>query len=283
MLSIYHLKNGYRRVRKHLPINDALARRVYHRYIDLLLASNKGDTFRDVYGLLFNLDRNSLLERQMAAAGYWEEDTKALIDNFVHAGDTVVEVGANFGGHTLPLAHKVGPEGRVIAFEPTEYGYDRLMANMRLNPHLRNIEVHKRYLSETDNGEVEVMITSRWAADGIGSDTRLSRFTSVTLDSVLGTRPVHVLKIDVDGAEQSVLNGARHTITSNRPVLYVEVSGALTDFRSPPEEVCKSLQELGYVLHVYRSGARKLVPIQPEEVSHLLHAKPVLNVLGLHI
>lgn len=281
MLSIYELKDNYRRLRKHLPISDAFARRVYHGYIDLLLARTKTGTFCDVYGLSFNLDRSSLLERQMAAAGYWEEDTKVLIDRFVHPGDTIVEVGANFGAHTLPLAQKVGPQGRVVAFEPVEDAYNRLIANMRLNPQLQNISLHRSYLGEKDDEEVEVAITSRWSIDGSGNDTRLSTFRTTSLDrQCSGLERIDLLKIDVDGAEQSVLKGARQTIMRHWPLLYVEVSGALSGFRSPPDNVCRSLEELGYLLHEYRPISRGFVRFQAGDILRLLEQKPVVNVLA---
>lgn len=283
MLSIYHLKDNYRKLREHLPVSDAFARRVYHGYIDLLLARKGTDTFRDVYGLSFHLDRSSLLERQMAAAGYWEEDTKVLIDAFVHPGDSIVEVGANFGAHTLPLAQKVGPQGRVVAFEPVEGAYNRLMANMRLNPHLQNISLHRSYLGAKDDEEVEIAITSRWSIDGSSNDTRLFRFRTTSLDrQCAGFERIDLLKIDVDGAEQSVLKGARQTIMRHRPLLYVEVSGALSEFRSPPDEVCRSLEELGYLLHEYRARNREFVRFQAGEILQLLEQKPVVNVLAKH-
>lgn len=282
MPSIYELKDQYRRLRRHLPVSDAFARRAYHLYIDLLLVRTAGATFRDENGILFHLDRSNLLERQMAAAGFWEEDTKALIDDYVQPGATVVEVGANFGAHTLPLARKVGPHGRVIAFEPMDYAYDRLIANMRLNPGLRNISTHKCYVGAAAEDDVEVTITSRWSVDGRGNDTQVSRFSATPLDSMTAeVGRVDVLKIDVDGADHNVLKGARELIEAFRPIIYVEVSEALSNFGSSPRVLCNDMEGRGYELKVYDSRVARYVKFNAEAIGQVLAKKAVSNVLAL--
>ena len=54
----------------------------------------------------------------------------------IKAGDTVLDIGANIGAHTIPLARLVGDTGMVVAFEPTKYAFTKLLRNAALNPGL---------------------------------------------------------------------------------------------------------------------------------------------------
>ena len=76
--------------------------------------------------------------------GAFEKRTVAAYSRLVRPGMTVIDIGANIGAHTLPLAKLVGPTGRVIAVEPTIWAVERLRANLDLNPPLRAIvDVHQ--------------------------------------------------------------------------------------------------------------------------------------------
>jgi FkbM family methyltransferase len=58
----------------------------------------------------------------------------------VKPGNAVLDIGRNIGAHTLPLAHLVGPHGRVIAFEPTAYAIRKMRANIALNAGLGELK-----------------------------------------------------------------------------------------------------------------------------------------------
>jgi len=144
-------------------------------------------------------------------------------------GSTAIDVGANVGIVAVPLALAVGGEGRVIAFEPDAANAARLRENIRLNA-LTQVVVHEVALGEAD-GEIvlhlgsdpafhsSVEVHARWRTD------ELSRVPCRTLDAVWqaeGRPQVSVVKIDVEGAELSVLKGARDLLASARPVVLLE-------------------------------------------------------------
>ncbi|MEM7399847.1 MAG: FkbM family methyltransferase, partial [Pseudomonadota bacterium] len=60
---------------------------------------------------------------------YSEIEVQALL-HLIEPGETVVEAGANIGSHTVPLARKIGPRGRVIAFEPQSLPFQILTDNL---------------------------------------------------------------------------------------------------------------------------------------------------------
>jgi len=75
--------------------------------------------------------RDKWLGRSLDLYGEWSEPEVDLYRRIVKPGDTVVEVGANIGAHTLPLAQLVGEDGSIIAFEPDHGNFDVLTENMR--------------------------------------------------------------------------------------------------------------------------------------------------------
>jgi hypothetical protein len=112
MVSIYHLKAMYREHVPRMRLLTRVSRRIYHGYI-ALKTRRLADHFIDRNGLRFQFDSGNLIERQMATAGYWEEDTTHFIERFVKPGMIVAEVGANIGAHTLPIAARLMDGGRI--------------------------------------------------------------------------------------------------------------------------------------------------------------------------
>jgi FkbM family methyltransferase len=147
-------------------------------------------------------------------------------------GTTAFDVGANVGIYAVAVGRAVGPSGRVVAVEPDPGNVRRLRANLGLN------SIDNVFLVEAVAGErgevVELHIAddpaynSVVAIEGehVAIETREVR--SVPLDRVwddLGRPDVSFVKVDVEGAEASVLRGARAMITSRHPALLLEAAG----------------------------------------------------------
>src|SRR5688572_20988587 len=70
-------------------------------------------------GIRWQLDLREGIDFSIYLLGSFEPATVRAYRRIVKPGQTVLDIGANIGAHTLPLARLVGPGGRVIAFEPT--------------------------------------------------------------------------------------------------------------------------------------------------------------------
>lgn len=136
--------------------------------------------------------------------------------------DVVIETGANMGSLTVPLGQMAG---KVVAFEPQHVLYKIAQANIAIN-NLTNVELYNQavgaeagivqipvYTYDDDEANYGLIGESRW---GKGMETRV-----VTIDS-LGLDRVDFVKIDVEGMEEKVLQGAKVTIASQRPIMLVE-------------------------------------------------------------
>jgi len=139
-------------------------------------------------------------------------------------GNVVVEAGANFGAHTVAMAQMVGPQGAIYAFEPQRLVYQVLTANIALNS-LPNVFTMHAGLGAQD-GSVRVPILDpahghNFGGFSIGGHPHGEEVPLLTVDS-MRLAQCRMIKVDVEGMEYEVLEGARETIARLRPVLYVE-------------------------------------------------------------
>eukprot|EP00929_Paragymnodinium_shiwhaense_P009987 TRINITY_DN114462_c0_g1_i1.p1 TRINITY_DN114462_c0_g1~~TRINITY_DN114462_c0_g1_i1.p1 ORF type:complete len:502 (-),score=113.98 TRINITY_DN114462_c0_g1_i1:10-1515(-) len=155
-------------------------------------------------------------------------------------GDIVVDIGANVGGFTVPLAERVGPDGEVHAFEPFRKVFQHLNANVALNG-LTNVFTYQIALgSETKTLDVYTPDLTTWnfpsairVQEQIDPDTaareanlryekKKDKIYVRPLDSYEFQGRIRLVKIDVEFMELEVMRGAVKTFREHKPVLWVE-------------------------------------------------------------
>jgi len=184
-----------------------------------------------------------------------EPELREAFRKALNAGDTMIDIGANLGLHSLYTAHIVGPGGHIYAFEPIPSNIRLMKRNIQLNKFDERITVVEAALSNSDEPFIEMSIP----ADGIAVAAAINKNSQTGL-GVVKVKNIHLddyvkekklrprlIKIDVEGAEHEVLKGAEKTLTELRPVLLIEVhTFALPNFGSSPELLDKYLTSLGY-------------------------------------
>ena len=174
--------------------------------------------------------------------GVYENSTRRLLARRVRHGDVVLDIGANIGALTLPLAQLVGIEGQVHAFEPTAFAYAKLRRNLAENPSFSTrVHAEQLLLVERAGAAHDEALYSSWplSADDEerhplhrGALKSLQGATATSLDEYLAARGVarvDVIKLDVDGNELRVLEGARGTLARCRPLLVFELAPYILD------------------------------------------------------
>jgi FkbM family methyltransferase len=168
--------------------------------------------------------------------GLYERSTTRTIRRLVRPGQIVLDVGANIGVHTLELARQVGPLGRVFAFEPTVFARAKLLQNLLLNPSLAAIvKPEQLMLTASDDRTTEFRIYSSWPlvradelhAKHLGRLQATDGARAISLDTYLECAQVSrvdFIKLDVDGFECEVLEGAQHCLQKFRPIILMELS-----------------------------------------------------------
>jgi FkbM family methyltransferase len=167
--------------------------------------------------------------------GEYSEGEVATMGRYVKPGDTVIDVGANIGSLTLPMAGLVGAQGRVYAFESQAYNFNLLSAHLALNG-IEQVRPLNAFVSDVTNpktwGEVwGSYVTDRWP-------TPVMQLDDLGLDSCA------LIKIDVDGSELGVLKSAARLIEKLRPVLYFE-----NDVQAASRALLQHVFDLNYDLY----------------------------------
>lgn len=163
------------------------------------------------------------------AQGHYEPRETAFVLRHVKRGMTVLDAGANVGYFTTIFAGLVGDGGTVIALEPVSDTRRKLKAAVSRNK-LENIVEIVALAVSSGVGEVQVsypiastnMGGVHISPIGAASHEICEVVKTSTIDRIVSGRPVHFIKIDIEGAEGLALKGAEQTIVKNRPLMMVE-------------------------------------------------------------
>ena len=177
---------------------------------------------------LFWLNSTGHLDQSIIQAGVFEPWTTQAVKMLIKRGDIVLDVGANIGYYSILMSKLVGKEGKVICFEPTDCYGNVLEKNIAENK-LTNVEAYRIGLSNKEQ-ELEIQIGISSATLHVPGNIKLNcseRIKLVTLDKFLEEHPlpkINFIKIDVDGHEPLVLEGAWRSIDKYQPNILLEVS-----------------------------------------------------------
>jgi FkbM family methyltransferase len=178
-----------------------------------------------------------------------------IVKHFNIADKTVVDIGANFGFHSIEFSEMVGDKGRVYAFEPQRLVYYQLCGNVILNG-LDNVYCYNVGLGDKEK-IVELENQNYYSEQKINiGDTHTGKYVENgmelcsihTLDSY-NFCDVSVIKLDVQGYELYVINGMVDTLLRNRPYIFLEIDlSQLQIYGLNQDSVISRLTGLGYVV-----------------------------------
>jgi FkbM family methyltransferase len=160
----------------------------------------------------------------------WNPEEYSAFRAAVRSGDVVVEAGANVGAYTTLFGKWVGPSGRVFAFEPDPVACDGLRRHVALNGLGDIVTVVPAAVSDGRAPRLRFRLfassgISRVAGVGEEPGGSVQEVDATSIDRFCAERRVlpSVMKIDVEGAELGVLQGARETIARAGPNLHTFV------------------------------------------------------------
>ena len=198
-------------------------------------------------------DRSDFIKEILAQGEVWEPAIEDALRRVGRPGSTMIDAGAHIGTHTVTMSKVAGPDGRVYAFEPQKKIYRELVHNLSLNGSDNVVPLRFALGDHHAVIEMDPATETNEGATMIGSDGDPVELR--TLDS-FGFLNVGLIKIDVEGFENSVLRGARQTIAEQKPVLLIEIQGghsfdnAPREVRSEIVDTIQWIEAMGY--HVYR-------------------------------
>jgi len=186
-----------------------------------LFAPKQGIRSASIFGYRMDLDLSDWIQRHIYYGSYEQPQTSRML-SYVRPGMTFVDVGANVGYYSA-LASSIVGGGRVIAYEPNPYAFERLQAWIQANQ-VNNVTpvfaalgakqgTIKTHFYETDNHTASLVPP----ADPATQETTAVEVRTLDAEADrLGLDRIDVMKIDVDGYESEVFRGAAGLLTEGR-------------------------------------------------------------------
>lgn len=217
------------------------------------------------------LENTSLVvEKGMSSAelqiytGLYDLHEMLFLTHYLRPGDTFVDVGANVGVYTILAAGVAG--SNAIAFEPIPSTFSKLKRNVTYNQ-LEGL-VDLRNLGVGDKEEKLVFTNNLDATNHVISNSQESAGATIqvpvdTLDHLLADKTANFLKIDVEGFEANVINGAPDTLANpNLKVIFMETNGLSDQYEFGQNYLHNKLLDLGFVPYSYDPFKRVLQKLE---------------------
>lgn len=217
-------------------------------------------------------------------AGLHEFADMAYLLHVLREGDFFVDVGANVGSYTLLASVVCG--ARVTCFEPIPETFERLMDNVRLN-RLEHLVQPRNEGVGAQSGSLRFILDRNTMNRPVARGEVVSHALEVpvtTLDSVLADRVPEMLKIDVEGYETAVIEGARKTLADPRlHSVVMELAGAGSQYGFDEARLLQQVREEGFQSCRYDPFCRKLTPYENRDPSdgNTLFVRDLVKVRGL--
>lgn len=201
-----------------------------------------GCSYKNRFGVCFYLPNcyEDLIQTTIIKTEFYDLSALKDIQNYIKDGSIILDIGANIGNHSMFLARFCRPE-KIYAFEPVPATYSILIENIERN-HYGDIVTAYPYGAGKAAGRASI---SKFNQENIGG-TELQEDAEgsieiVSIDSFIpGLNKLDFIKIDVEGFENWVLEGAIHTIQRFKPTIYIEI------FEKNFDNINQWLQNQGY-------------------------------------
>lgn len=181
----------------------------------------------------------------------------------------VIDVGANVGGHTVAFAN-TSPSGKIFAFEPSLDTYKILVRNTKK---FKNVTTFQSAISEKtgmayfyeayDSGYSGLKNTGRKKI------SKVYTVPTISIDNLVKNKKLDrldLIKIDVEGTEASVIQGARETIKKFHPIIMCEIC----DDSNSSQKTIDLIKSFGYKSHIIKEGkVESLVSYNPSYYNYL--------------
>jgi FkbM family methyltransferase len=210
-------------------------------------------------GVSMNLDPRDLVSASILRSHSWQPEVWDSLNSRLAPGAVLIDVGAHIGIFSLKGAARVGPTGRVISFEPNPETLVELRSNVAASHADQIVTVEPIACSDKDQ-QLTLYAAHVWntgasslSKENAGAFDEAPKAYPVRarpIDDVvaeLGLKRVDAIKIDVEGAEVSVLRGALKTLQKFHPKVVIEIDERqLAAFATKPEDVVALFHQVGY-------------------------------------
>ncbi|MBM3157904.1 MAG: FkbM family methyltransferase [Chloroflexi bacterium] len=225
----------------------------------------------------------------------YEPFETSLVERITQTGMMAVDIGANIGYYTMILSSRVGPKGRVIAFEPDPTNMYLLRRNVRCND-LLNVICEQAavlgfdgkttlYLSNSNFGDHRVFDAQDEDRFNKGVPRKSLEARAISLDNYLQSigHQANIIKMDIQGAEMLALPGMMQALSNPNITFFCEFwPYGLRKANSNPKQYLLSLRELGLDLFEIVESDQRIVPVDIDELSERFPDLGLTNLVCFH-
>ena len=214
-------------------------------------------------GMVAFINTKDIIGWKIFFFGEYETQTNLILKKYIKDDDIVIEAGANMGSETL-LISKMLTKGHIYCFEPNPYVFNRLKINISINE-LANVDAYDCALGESDKQISFNIYPTNFCNAGMSSkymetsNTNKITVTQKTLDSFVKENnigKVDFIKMDIQGSEMDMINGAAATIAAFKPIIFTEACEPYNNVN----QLYEKITQYGY--NVYLIGENKMEPIR---------------------
>lgn len=194
--------------------------------------------------------------------GLYEYEEMNFLFDYLDTNDLFVDIGANIGAYTILAASK---RSKVIAVEPIPSSYEILKKNILLNDFSNTVDIYNIAISDKDENLKfsnnldalnHVLINGEKYTDIIN-------IPAVKLDQILNGQIPKFIKIDVEGYESKVIDGAENIFSHNDlKCIIIELIGGGKNYGFDEDALHKKLLNYGFSTYTYTPSTKKLVSLQ---------------------
>jgi FkbM family methyltransferase len=187
--------------------------------------------------------------------GLYEKSCTQVLREHLRQASLVLDIGANLGYFSIFMAKHAGGNCQILAFEPMPDTFGLLERNIKLN-NLTNVNAIKAAVSDK-SGDVELLSDARQRLSKTASivgyrlegEAKKTTAQAIRIDQYFeGAEQLpDLIKVDVEGGELAVLNGARAAIRRGRPTLVIEIHGWGSE---DSQKVLDLLADVGYSANI---------------------------------
>jgi FkbM family methyltransferase len=182
---------------------------------------------KTIFGMRIKGDAKDIIQQYVYYFGIWEPHITSWIHSCLRPGDIFIDVGANIGYYSLLASRLVGAHGSVVAIEASPKTFLELQTNLTLNriDNVRAVNVaasdFRGTLKVFRGHEYNTGLTTVFDREGFALECEVAAVPLSEIVQPKEMKRARVVKIDVEGAESSVIAGMGPIVTAGRPDLEI--------------------------------------------------------------
>lgn len=221
-------------------------------------------------GLKFYLNTKEFIGWNIFFHGFYEKETNQIIKKYIQPNDIVIEAGANNGSESVLIGKVLSKgKGKLYAFEPVKSIVKQLRVNVILNNLSESIEIFENTLGDKkdiipfyvmEERESNQGMASKFMPDRVSKEVLIQQTTIDEFYREMKITRLDFLKMDVQGAEIEILNGAIEIINKYKPIIFTEASASeIKKSNFSLIDLWTKLKDLDYEVYLIRNLKLSLI------------------------